>query len=233
MNFYKIVVCQMIIIENKIENINYVVDMVIEVVINGVKIVVLLEMFNCLYENKYFFKFVEEYLGEIIMILSKLVEKYGIYLVFGSIFELEDGKIYNICYVFDKNGVLIGKYCKMYLFDIEVIGKVSFKELDIFIVGNDVIVIDIEYGKVGIVICYDICFFELLCLMVFKGVEIVILFVVFNMIIGFVYWELFIRMCVLDNQIFYVGVVFVRNMNVFYIVFGNLRILDFWGRIIV
>lgn len=54
MNFYKIAVCQMITTENKIENINHAVDMVTEAAINGAKIVVLPEMFNCPYENKYF-----------------------------------------------------------------------------------------------------------------------------------------------------------------------------------
>ena len=93
MNFYKIAVCQMITTENKIENINHAVDMVTEAAINGAKIVVLPEMFNCPYENKYFPKFAEEYPGETTTILSKLAEKHGIYLVSGSIPELEDGKI--------------------------------------------------------------------------------------------------------------------------------------------
>lgn len=46
----------------------------------------------------------------------------------------------------------------MHLFDIEVTGKVSFKESDTLTAGNDVTVIDTEYGKVGIAICYDIRF---------------------------------------------------------------------------
>ncbi|WP_330579769.1 nitrilase-related carbon-nitrogen hydrolase, partial [Clostridioides difficile] len=40
-------------------------------------------------------------------------------------------------------------------------GKVSFKESDTLTAGNDVTVIDTEYGKVGIAICYDIRFPEL------------------------------------------------------------------------
>lgn len=213
MNFYKIAVCQMITTENKIENINHAVDMVTEAAINGAKIVVLPEMFNCPYENKYFPKFAEEYPGETTTILSKLAEKHGIYLVSGSIPELEDGKIYNTCYVFDKNGALIGKHRKMHLFDIEVTGKVSFKESDTLTAGNDVTVIDTEYGKVGIAICYDIRFPELSRLMALKGAEIVILPAAFNMTTGPAHWELSIRMRALDNQIFYVGAAPARNMN--------------------
>ncbi|MFL8467493.1 nitrilase-related carbon-nitrogen hydrolase, partial [Clostridioides difficile] len=69
----------------------------------------------------------------------------------------------------------MGKHRKMHLFDIEVTGKVSFKESDTLTAGNDVTVIDTEYGKVGIAICYDIRFPELSRLMALKGAEIVIL----------------------------------------------------------
>ncbi|MCC0686518.1 MULTISPECIES: carbon-nitrogen hydrolase family protein [unclassified Clostridioides] len=232
MNSYKIAVCQMMTTENKTENINHAVEMVTESATNGAEIVVLPEMFNCPYENKYFPKFAEEYPGETTTILSKLAKKHGIYLVSGSIPELEDRKIYNTCYVFDKNGTLIGKHRKMHLFDIEVTGKVSFKEADTLTAGNDVTVIDTEYGKVGIAICYDIRFPELSRLMSLKGAEIVILPAAFNMTTGPAHWELSIRMRALDNQIFYVGAAPARNKDASYIAFGNSRISDPWGKII-
>lgn len=232
MNSYKLAICQMKTSNNKTVNIQHAIEMIAEASKNGADVVALPEMFNCPYENRFFKEFAEEYPGETSKALSKIALDCGVYLIGGSIPEFEDGKIYNTSYVFDKSGILIGRHRKVHLFDIDVKNGVSFKESDTLSRGNDITVIDTEYGKIGVAICYDVRFPELSRLMALKGAEIVILPAAFNMTTGPAHWELSIRMRALDNQIFFAGVSPARDENASYISYANSMVSDPWGRII-
>lgn len=54
---------------------------------------------------------------------------------------------------------------KLHLFDIDIPGKITYKESETFQAGDRACVFDTEYGKVGLAICYDIRFPELSILM--------------------------------------------------------------------
>lgn len=57
----------------------------------------------------------------------------------------------------------------MHLFDIDIPGKITFKESDVLSAGYQVTVFDFEGIKVGVGICYDIRFSEMAHLMARKG----------------------------------------------------------------
>ncbi|MBU5307395.1 carbon-nitrogen hydrolase family protein [Clostridioides mangenotii] len=232
MSKYKIAVCQMKTTDNKKQNIDNAVNMVNTAKNNEAELVILPEMFNCPYENKYFPEFAEEYPGVTSQAMSNLAKNNNIYLVAGSIPELCDGNIYNTCYFFNKNGDLIGRHRKMHLFDIDVKNKVYFKESDTLSAGNKVTIVDTDLGKVGIAICYDIRFPELSRIMALEGAEIIILPAAFNMTTGPAHWELSVRMRALDNQVFFVGAAPARNNEASYTAYGNSRIANPWGEII-
>ena len=228
----KIAVCQMKVFDDKDKNISHALDMIDEAANNGAQIIVLPEMFNCPYENSYFPVFAEEYPGKTTEALKNAAKKNSIYLVGGSIPESENGNIYNTSFIFDRNGELIGKHQKMHLFDIDVEGGVSFKESDTLSAGNKVTVVDTEFGKIGVAICYDIRFPELSRLMALEGAELIILPAAFNMTTGPTHWELSIRMRALDNQVYFVGAAPARDESASYVTFGNSRVADPWGNII-
>ena len=53
----------------------------------------------------------------------------------------DKGRVYNTCYVFDREGRQIGKHRKAHLFDIAVKGGQCFKESDTLTAGNRVSVL--------------------------------------------------------------------------------------------
>ena len=83
---------------------------------------VLPEIFTCPYDNKCFYEFAESDGGIAYRFLSELARDRRMYVVGGSVPELDDGKLYNTSYVFDRSGALIGKHRKVHLFDIDVPG---------------------------------------------------------------------------------------------------------------
>ncbi len=197
----------------------------------GAKVIILPEMFNCPYDSLYFTPFSEPEGGPTFMRLSALAKELGVYIIGGSIPEKDGGKIYNTSYSFDKNGNLVGKHRKAHLFDIDIPGKITFKESELLSAGEGATVIDTEYGKLGIAICFDIRFPEFIRTMVLKGAKLCIIPAAFNMTTGPAHWHLTARARAVDNQIYFALCSPARNMSASYVAYGHSLIADPWGEI--
>lgn len=228
----KVAICQMLITENKSENLNKAEKMIREASEEGAKLVILPEMFNCPYDNKYFPKFAEEYSGKSTELLSKLAKELKIIIVGGSIPEKEKHKIYNTSYIFDESGSLIGKHRKVHLFDINVEGGVTFKESDTLTAGQDTTVVESSIGKIGVAICYDMRFPELMRNMVLKGANIIVVPAAFNMTTGPAHWDVTIKVRALDNQVYFIAASPARNLQSSYHAYGHSTIMNPWGDIV-
>lgn len=62
----------------------------------------------------------------------------------------------------------------MHLFDINIPGKISFKESDTLTAGDKLTIVDTDVAKLGIGICYDIRFPEMAAAYAQKQVQILI-----------------------------------------------------------
>ena len=233
MSKIKIALCQMNVIDGKEKNLKKAELMINKAVDKNSDFIVLPEMFNCPYSNDKFIEYCEnEKTSQTLFKISELSSKNNVYILAGSIPEKEKGKLYNTSYLFDRNGKIIAKHRKMHLFDIDVKGKISFRESDVLTAGNNITVVDTEFGKIGIGICYDIRFPELARLMTLKGASILFYPGAFNMTTGPAHWELLFRSRALDNQVYCIGVAPALNMNASYHSFGHSIITNPWGEII-
>lgn len=234
MSILKVALCQMLVTEDKDKNLEKAEGMIKDAIQKGAELVVLPEMFNCPYDNSYFPKFAEHYPeGKTIKFLSKTARENKIYLVGGSIPEKdEEGNIYNTSFIFSKTGDLLGRHRKVHLFDIDVKDGIRFMESDVLSYGRDLTVFDTQYGKIGVAICYDIRFPELMRLMAIKGVKIIVVPAAFNMTTGPAHWEVLFKVRALDNQVYMLGTAPARNLNASYTSYGNTIITDPWGRIV-
>ncbi|MDO4487507.1 MAG: carbon-nitrogen hydrolase family protein [Eubacteriales bacterium] len=164
--------------------------------------------------------------------LSKAARENEVVLVGGSIPEEEGDKIYNTSFIFSKDGEQIGRHRKVHLFDIDVKGGQRFFESDTFTAGDSLTVIDTEYGRIGVQICFDIRFIEWSRLMSLEGAEMIIVPAAFNMTTGPAHWEISFRARALDNQLFMIGCAPARDVNGSYVSYGNSIITSPWGDII-
>ncbi len=131
--------------------------------------------------------------------------------------------------VFDNKGVLIAKHRKVHLFDIDVKGGVTFKESDTLTAGNKITLFNTPWGKLGVMICYDIRFPELSRIMAVKGAKIIFTPAAFNMTTGPAHWDTLFKSRALDNQVYMVGVAPARDENSNYISYGNSLIASLGG----
>ena len=225
----KCAVCQLEISTDKKKNLEKADKMIREAAGTSAEIVILPEIFNSPYNARTFMLYAEKYPGESTNLLSYLSKELGIYIIGGSICEKENNLLFNTSYSFNRAGNLIGKHRKLHLFDVDIKNKISFKESDTITCGNSITTFDTEYCKIGVVICYDMRFPELIRKISLDGAKIIIAPAAFNMTTGPAHWEVTIRARAIDNQIFFIAASPARSLNAGYVAYGHSLMVDPWG----
>ena len=100
------------------------------------------ECFNCPYGTEHFPPYAESVPGETTRALATVAKECEVYLVGGSIPERAGDKVYNTATAFDRLGQMVAKYRKMHLFDIDIPGKITFKESDTLTGGSELATFD-------------------------------------------------------------------------------------------
>ena len=222
------------VVDDKEANLEKASSMIADSVDADADFIILPEMFNCPYSNDKFIEYAEEeHESPTLNTISQLAKANDVYILAGSIPERERGRLYNTSYMFDKTGKIIAKHRKMHLFDIDVKDRITFKESDVLTAGDDFTVVDTEFGKIGIGICYDVRFVELARIMAENGASILFYPGAFNQTTGPAHWELLFRSRALDNQVFCVGVAPALNLDASYHSYGHSIVANPWGEVMV
>jgi predicted amidohydrolase len=106
-----------------------------------------------------------DYNNSYIQHFQHLAAKYKIDLVPGSFVEGDHKGLYNTTYYIDKSGIIRGRYCKANLWH---------PERTYLTPGNSSCILDTPYGRVGLLICWDLIFPEAFRCLLRQNVEIVI-----------------------------------------------------------
>ncbi len=229
----KIAVCQMRVSERKSLNLKHAGEMIRKASLQGAQMVILPEFFNSPYNTRIMAENAECFPGETTAFLSEQARSNAILLVGGSIPEVDaDGKLYNTSYVFDEQGLLIGKHRKMHLFDIDIPGQITFKESEILTAGDGLQIIRHNGLSWAVIICYDIRFPELTRMAALQGAQILIVPAAFNGTTGPAHWELLMRTRAVDNQLFVAAASPAPNPDANYQPWGHSLVVDPWGTVI-
>jgi len=98
--------------------------------------------------------------------VSEACERYGMYCVLPLI-QREDGSLRNAAFIFGRQGQLVGRYHKVHLTRPE-------REDWGLSPGGDYPVFDLDFGRIGVMICYDGCFPEPARILALQGAEVVL-----------------------------------------------------------
>ncbi len=98
--------------------------------------------------------------------LGDIARKHHLYIVAG-ILEKKGDIVYNTAVLIDRNGNLAGKYRKVSLPQEEIDGGVT--------PGNSFPVFDTDFGRIGLMVCWDVTFPESARALAQKGAEIIFL----------------------------------------------------------
>jgi omega-amidase len=231
---FKIALCQTKVFINKDKNIENAVMKIREAASKGAKIISLPEMFNCPYSGENFLTYGEDETdSNTLKALMKVCKDEKIYLIAGTIPELYMGKVYNTSYIIGPRGEILSKYRKIHLFDVDIEGGTKFCESKYISKGSNITVLETEYCKIGVCICYDIRFPELIGRMALMDVKLIFAPAAFSSSTGPDHWELLLKARALDNQLYMAGISPSRDCEGSYKPYANSLVVSPWGDIIV
>ena len=170
--------------------------------------------------------------GPIQQFLSQQASKHGIWIVGGTV-PIESsamGKVYSTSLLYNDCGDMIARYDKIHLFDVMLEdSNESYNESETIESGNDVVVVDTPFGKLGMAICYDLRFPELFRAMADVGMEICVLPSAFTNLTGRAHWESLLRARAIENLCYMIAPDqggYHKNGRETY---GDSMIVDPWG----
>lgn len=228
-----VAICQMRVEADKAADLKKARRMIEESAQMGAEMVVLPEIFNGPYDTGLFAEFAETFPGPSTQFLADCARENNVLLIGGSIAEKDEyNHIYNTSFIFDQTGTLIGKHRKIHLFDIDVPGRITFKESSVLSPGNALTVINTDDLCLGVMICYDIRFPELSRAVALEGAQILVVPAAFNTTTGPAHWEITMRSRAVDNQLFVIAASPARNPEASYQAWGHSLLIDPWGNIL-
>jgi len=166
--------------------------------------------------------------------LSEAASENRIWLIGGSIPERDpdNGKLYNTSIVFSPEGKLVATHRKVHLFDIDIPGKITFKESETLTGGSSSTFFDTEFARVGLGICYDVRFPELAMIAARQGCHILVYPGAFNTTTGPLHWELLQRARAVDNQVYFSMCSPARDPKAPYQAYGHSMVVDPLGKVL-
>lgn len=231
---FKLGLCQMLVTMNKEENLAKAAEIIGKAASSGCNVVVLPECFNSPFGTNYFADYAEDISdpeAPTLKTLKSLSTQHSIYIIGGSIPEKNGNKIFNTSIILNPNGEIIGVHRKVHLYDMDIPGGIRCFESDVLSPGDQATIVETEYCKIGIGICYDINFPEYSwTLSKEDSVGILIFPACFNMASGPKHWEIVMRARAFDNSIFVAGCSQARNTEATYVSWGHSIVVDPLGQ---
>lgn len=166
--------------------------------------------------------------------LAQQASKHNIWLVGGTIplVAHADNKIRAACLLFNDQGQQVARYDKIHLFDVSVVDSdESYTESDTIEAGDQAVVVDTPFGRLGLAVCYDLRFPELFRTMLDQGMELLALPSAFTAITGKAHWETLVRARAIENLCY----VFAAGQGGYHVngraTYGHSMIVDPWGQV--
>ena len=145
---------------------------------------------------------------------AQAARHYGVYLLAGTLpcpyrpngTPIADGKLRQSSLLFDPAGDCLARYDKIHLFKATVNDSTgNYDEGRTFEAGNALIVADTEFGKVGMMVCFDIRFPTLAVKLRELGADILTAPSAFTYQTGKAHWHALLTARALDSQCMVIG----------------------------
>jgi nitrilase len=167
--------------------------------------------------------------------IRQLAKKLGVWIVAGTIPLLFDGeaKVRSCSFIVNDKGEELARYDKLHLFDASVADQQgSYRESDTFSAGQQVVVVDSPFGRLGVAVCYDIRFPEFFRAMFAQRVDIIAVPAAFTLLTGKAHWLALLRARAIENQCYIVGANQGGEHSASRSTSGGSVIIDGWGTVV-
>ncbi|NKW91175.1 carbon-nitrogen hydrolase family protein [Rhodobacteraceae bacterium R_SAG9] len=192
------------------ENLTTASDMLREAKAQGAEFAFLPEVMNCLSSSRSHQEDVLKLEAEDATLagLQALCAELEIWLLVGSLglkTNDADGRFANRSFVISGAGDIVARYDKIHMFDVDVTPEETYRESDGYRPGEQAVVAETPFGKLGLSICYDVRFGRLHRTLAQAGADILTVPAAFSHVTGAAHWETLLRARAIETGCFVIA----------------------------
>ena len=163
----------------------------------------------------------------------ELARKLKIYVHVGSLaIKLAPEKAANRGFLISPKGDIAARYDKIHMFDVDLAGGESYRESNSYRPGEQAVLGDLPWGRLGLTICYDLRFPALYRALAEAGATMLTIPSAFTQQTGEAHWHLLVRARAVENGCFVFAAAQAGKHESGRETFGHSLIVDPWGRIL-
>ncbi len=174
--------------------------------------------------------------GEIVGCLRSLARRLRVRILGGTFPEAtENGeRVYNTSVLLSPAGEIEAVYRKIHLFDVDLAasGGGVYRESDVVVAGDDVVVAHTPDAVIGLSVCYDLRFPELYRALAARGAQLLVVPSAFTRETGKDHWEVLLRARAIENQAFVLAPAQCGRHSETRASHGRSLIIDPWGLVL-
>lgn len=166
-------------------------------------------------------------------VFSELARELKIWLLAGSLaIKVSETKTANRSFLFAPDGQIAARYSKIHLFDVQLTSGEIYRESNTVAGGDEAVVTDTPWGKIGLSICYDVRFPHLYRKLAQKGAFLFTVPSAFTVPTGSAHWHVLLRARAIENGAFVIapaqGGAHANGRNTY----GHSLIVSPWGDVL-
>jgi predicted amidohydrolase len=164
---------------------------------------------------------------------QELARGLGVWVHVGSLaIRLEGNRAANRAYVIDPKGEIVARYDKIHMFDVDLPDGETWRESQTYRPGEQAVVADLPWGRLGLTICYDVRFPTLHRALAEHGAELLASPAAFTKKTGEAHWHVLLRARAVETGSFVIAAAQGGKHEDGRETYGHSLIVDPWGRVL-
>lgn len=147
--------------------------------------------------------------------------------------ETAGRKLQNRSYLIGPDGVCLGQYNKIHMFDVELPGGETYRESATYLPGEQARVVASDVGRIGLTICYDLRFAALYRALAQAGAEMITVPAAFTAYTGKAHWHVLLRARAIETGCFILAAAQTGTHETGRATFGHSLIVSPWGEVLL
>lgn len=165
--------------------------------------------------------------------LRELARKLGIFVHIGSLaIKLTGERAANRSFLIAPSGEIVARYDKIHMFDVDLANGESYRESRNYRPGEQAVLCDLPWGRLGLTVCYDLRFPALYRALAEAGATMLAIPSAFTQQTGDAHWHVLNRARAIENGCFVFAAAQGGKHENGRETFGHSLIVDPWGRIL-
>jgi predicted amidohydrolase len=167
---------------------------------DGAELAVLPELFGLYGSHRAMREAAEPVGGPVTSALADAARTHAMWVLGGSICEIDGERIYNTSLLIDPAGEVVARYRKIHLYDVDLPGQAPIRESAFFAAGDALVTHDLGAFRLGLSICYDLRFPEVYRGLMVAGATVFTVPSAFQAFTGKAHWEPLLRARAIEEQ---------------------------------